>query len=75
MEVRIAYTSGYEDCEDCGFYEWDQLRVEKDGEVVLDIGGDTHLGGPLVERSSPAEVVARVLGALGISVMVEERHG
>lgn len=70
MKVKVIVDSGWSDCEECGSYDFEHVVVEKDGEVVLDHYGDSHLAGDMWYNWTDA--VKEILTSLGVDVEVSE---
>ena len=69
-KITIHIDRGDDECDDCGFYEWETARVEQDGKVILSHDGDTHLGGGVWHEWEDA--VRDILTALGHEVEIVE---
>ncbi len=73
-KVEIFVNEGYGDCDDCGTYMWEEIKVLKDDEeLVLEHRGDDHLGGGVWYEWQPA--VAEILTALGFEVKITRVEG
>lgn len=67
MKLQFFIDRGYGDCETCGSYSWERIRVIADDErEVLDHHGDDHTGGGL--WTEPEDALREVLEALGHEV-------
>ena len=46
MHYKAVIRSGYNECEDCGGYDWETVEViDEDGRVFISASGDDHLAG------------------------------
>lgn len=69
-KIKIVNKHGYDDCEDCGSYDWEDVNVYLNGNLVLWHTGDNHLGGGVWYEWKDA--VSTILTALGYEVDYEE---
>jgi hypothetical protein len=72
-KIEITGQSGWDSCECCGSYTWEHYTIKKDGVVILDHLGDTHLDGG--EWHSWEYAVRDILGALGYEVEIDVDEG
>lgn len=69
--IEIFPEYGYGECDDCGHYSFERVKVLKDGEhLILDHAGDSHLGGG--EWLNWEDAVREILTALGYTVKITE---
>lgn len=70
MRVDIELKTGWDDCETCGSYDWENVVVRVGDKVVLDHRGDSHMGGKMWYEWKDA--VREILTALEIEVEWKE---
>ena len=70
--VRVEMRQGWGDCDCCGAYSWQRATVTKDGEPILEHGGDTHMGGN--EWNEWDDALRAILPALGFEVEIDDEY-
>lgn len=69
-EITLEYDRGYSDCENCGSYDWEDLKVYKNGELIKEFSYNGHFGGT-TDLTSPEITLVEVLKTLGFTVTVK----
>lgn len=70
-DIVIKYSSGWDECDDCGSYDYGFVQVLKNEETILDYDWDGHLGGGS-SFDDWRTALTMVLKALGYTVTIEE---
>lgn len=68
--ITLEYGRGYSDCDDCGSYDWEDLSLYRNGELVKEFSYNGHMGGD-TDLTSPELTLIAVLEALGFEVKVK----
>lgn len=68
-KITIEVESGWDSCEDCGSYGWEDIVVKQDGVELLHHLGDDHLGGGMWEYDW-IKAIKEILESLSYDVEV-----
>lgn len=74
-EIIIRVSEGYDTCEDCGMYDYEEVKVsygDDPDSIIMEHTGDSHLGGGMWYDWKDA--VREVLTALGHDVQIIEEE-
>lgn len=72
--VNIIFTSGSDKCDECGWYDWYRIDVEKLNGCDYVYQGDSHLGGGVPSPDDFVEGYKQALKDLGYKVNISSEY-